>query len=127
MSFEKIMNTGALSDAAYKQYRYNEIDFKTASLVVSAGFTYDGQQFSTSIVAQKNWSDLKYSKSSFTFPKNISTKNYGTYAIAEANVDAFWDAGKDAIDPIIDAGRVLIQSITDAADRAAIEAIIDNR
>ena len=113
--------------SSYKTNKYNAIDAKTGYLVVSAGFTYDGVVFSTSLNAQKNWSDLKYSKSTFTFPKNISTKAHGTYALAEANVDAFWLAGKDVIDPLLDAGRALIQAITDAANEAAVDAVVDNR
>lgn len=111
----------------YKEARYDEIDSKTASIIIEAGFTYDSIVFSTSRVAQFNWSNLKNSKSTFTFPKDISTKAHGTYSLAEANVDAFWLAGKNVVDPLIDAGRVLVQSITDAVDIAAVKLITDAR
>jgi hypothetical protein len=115
-----------LTLADYKQLRFNEIDGKTLALL-APGFTYDSKTFSLSSNAQLNWSEIHSNKTEFTFPLDVSTIDNDTYALAEANVDAFWTAGKDKVQEHIDSGRVLKKSVKDAVDEAAVDAVVDNR
>jgi len=110
----------------YKAYRYNEIDTRTA-ILISAGFPYESNTFSLSVYAQINWTEIHTNQSAFTFPLDISTLDNNEYSLAEANVVAFWTAGKDTLKRHLDTGRILKKQIFDAADRAASEAIVDER
>ncbi len=110
----------------YKQPRHEEIDAKTTELI-AAGFTYDSNTFSLTNLSQGNWDALKNNTDYYTWPKDICTKDNGTYSLAEANVGAFWDAYKDVVEGHIETGRVLQTSIKDAVSKAAVDAIVDNR
>lgn len=113
-----------LSD--YKQLRYNEIDGKTMALI-APGFTYDGKQFSLSIPAQNNWSGLHDNSADFIFPYDITTIDNDTYSLTSANLNAFWTAAKDVLEDKLGTGRALKKQIFDAADEAAVDAVVDNR
>jgi hypothetical protein len=112
--------------ASLKEYRYNQIDAKTSELI-QQGFTYDSKQFSLSLPAQTNWHAIKNQKSEFTFPVTVSTLDNSGYDLSQANVDVFWQQGKDTLKGYIDTGRVLKKQIFDAPDIASVNAIIDNR
>jgi hypothetical protein len=124
--FIEILDTSSMSLADLKAYRYKEVDYKTGALI-SVGFTYDSKQFSLSLPAQANWHAIKDNTSEFTFPLTVSTMDNSGYDLAEANVIAFWQAGRDALKGHIDTGRALKKQIFDAADIAAVNAIVDNR
>lgn len=111
----------------YIQNRIDEHDAKTAYLAVTAGFSFGGKTFSTSQMAQFQWDVLKNNKSSFTFPKELSTKDNLGYSIIESDVDAFWAAAKDVVDPIITAGRDLNKAVAICTTKAEVDAIIDAR
>jgi len=110
----------------YQKLRHNAINRRTRELI-KEGFTYSSIVFSASTEAQRNWHELKDNEAEFTFPKKISRKNNGTYSLAQANVGAFWAAMKDHIHGHLDSGRTLNKSIKDAADEAAVDAIVDTR
>jgi len=114
-----------LSD--YKQLRYNEIDGKTMSLIFGQGFTFDSHQFSLSIPAQGNWTNIKTNISDFTFPLDVTTVDNNTYSLSETDVVAFWTAGRDAVKTNMDSGRVLKKSVYDATTSAQVDAVVDNR
>lgn len=111
--------------ADYKQLRYNEIDGKTVSLITH--FDFDSRQFSLSLAAQSNWTNIKSNTSNFTFPLEITCINNDSYDLAEVDVTAFWTAARDVVKTHMDSGRALKKSIFDAVDEAAVDAIIDNR
>lgn len=121
-----IQNHIAVPLDQYKKKRYNEIDKKTGGMI-AAGFTYDSKQFSLSLNAQSNWNALKDDTSEFTWPAEISTIDEDTYDLDEANVGAFWNAGKDVLKGHLDSGRALKKSIKDATDKAGVDAVVDNR
>lgn len=127
---EKDASEKATQDAtdlpALKQMRYGEIDLGTGTLI-AAGFTYDSQTFSLSVAAQTNWNTLKDSESEFTWPVEVSTLDNNAYDLTAANLSAFWTAGKDAIKGHLDSGRALKKSVFDAADTAAVDAVVDSR
>ncbi len=124
-----LVNDGSFKElplADYKQLRYNEIDGKTVSLI-AAGFSFDSQAFSLSSSAQMNWSTLKDQEAEFTWPVEVSTKDNNAYSLTQANLTAFWTAGRDATKGHLDTGRALKKSVFDAADEAAVNAVVDNR
>ena len=112
--------------AEYKQARYNAIDYKTGYLI-HGGFTYDSKQFSLSANAQANWNALHSNPTEFTWPQEITAINNDTYSLAEANLNAFWEAGKVVLADHLGTGRALKKSIFDAADKTAVNAIVDTR
>jgi hypothetical protein len=124
------VNDGTLKDltfADYKQLRYTELDAQTDVLLLS-GFTYDTKQFSLSLNAQTNWTGLKTNTSDFTWPVEVSTLTEGeNYNLANADVVAFWNAGKDRLQAVLDGGRAKKAAILAAVDEAAVDAIIDDR
>ena len=124
-----LVNDGTAKELAlddYKQFRFNEIDAKTSGLIV-AGFTYDSKRFSLSIYAQTNWNVLKDETSEFSWPVEITTLDNDTYSLTEANITAFWTAGRDAVKTLLDSGRALKKSVFDAADESTIDAVSDGR
>lgn len=112
---------------AYKAVRYNEINAKTDYLVHTGYVTFDGVNFSTSFTSQFNMTAIKGNPADFTFPKEITTYEQDTYDLASTDVDALWTAMKDSVDAQIAAGRALKKSVTDAVDRAGVDAVVDNR
>lgn len=109
-----------------KEFRYDQIDDKTDELITT-GFIYDNETFSTSHHAQMNWNSLRNQTGEYTWPLNISTKDNNTYSLLQANVPAFWTELIDALADHVDSGRVLKKSIFIAADIAAVDAVVDNR
>ena len=116
----------AVSLAEHKQVKFNAIDYKTGTLI-APGFTYDSQVFSTSVMAQQNWSEIHSNTSEFADPCPISTKDNNEYSLAHANVNAFWTTGKDFVQGHLDSGRALKKSVFDAVDKAGVDAVVDNR
>ena len=116
----------AVNLSEYKQVKYEAIDLKTGSLII-VGFVYDSKTFSLSANAQSNWNVLKDEEPEFTWPVEISTIDNDTYSLTAANLDAFWNAGKDAIKDHLDSGRAYKKSVYDAVDKAAVDAVVDTR
>jgi len=83
-----------LSD--YKKLRYNEINYNTGVLI-SVGFTYDSTTFGLSEKSEGYWNSLKNQETEFIWPMEISTIDNNTYSLTQANLGAFWTAGKDFI------------------------------
>jgi len=112
--------------ANLKARRYGEIDLRTGQLI-GAGFTYDSAQFSLSANAQLNWSEIHSNVSAFSDPVEVATIDNNVYDLTHANVDAFWTAALNATKGHLDSGRALKKSVFDAADKAAVDAVVDNR
>lgn len=110
----------------YKVNRNEVIDGRTDELILE-GFTYDSQTFSITVQAQINWNSIRAHQARMTFPLDISTLDHDEYSLAEANVDAFWDAYEAALWGHLNSGRALKLSINAAADEAAVDAITDTR
>lgn len=110
----------------YKDVKLSDIRKKTGQLI-SVGFTFDSKQFPADASSNFNYNVMKVSKADFTFPKNIGTLTGETYALAEIDVDAFWVAAKNFIEPILEGNRTLINDVAVAVDKAGVDAVIDNR
>lgn len=126
--FIGIMDTSILSDDEYKQYRYSQIDNRTDELV-SAGFVYATKTFSLSSTAQRNLLGTVVGKDSLAYPIEWNTiDDLDVYNIADAaEVLTFYGTAMNQVKTHRDSGTALKTSIRTAIDRAAAEAVIDNR
>lgn len=113
-----------LSD--YKANKNAQIDRRTRELIVE-GFMFDNQTFSASIEAQKNWLAIEAAESKFTFPIKITTIDDQEYSLAQVDKDDFIQTGIDHVKGHIDSGRALKLDVNAAADKAAVDAVEDNR
>jgi len=123
------INDGTLNNISlgeHKNLRYKQIDIRTGELI-SAGFTFDGENFSLSQNAQLNWVGLKSLETLITFPINVTTKGDGEYSLAEANLNAFIGAGKAAVQAHLDSGRALKVQVSACVSIAEVNAVADNR
>ena len=109
-----------------KVRRGTEVDIRTDELI-GQGFAFDSKQFSLSLPAQKNWLGLKVLESMLTWPVAITTINDNEYQLAQANVNNFVGAGQMVIQTHLNSGRALKVQISSAANKAAVDAIVDNR
>lgn len=128
MSFIKRLDTEQMTDAEYKTYRYDEIDYRTGELI-SEGFTYSGNVFSFSENAQNNLLGTVIKKDVLEYPFSWNSKDDSvTYQIADAaEMDLFFMAALVSKKAHQDSGTVLKGQVRDAVDRAAAKLIIDNR
>ena len=108
-----------------------EIDLKTERLIKEGGFDYNGVHFSLSDNAQKNWNRLysKYLAGKLTYPVTISSSDLSIqYQLQNADaVEAFYAAMDSAINSQIAAGQQLKLQVTNAATKAELDAIVDDR
>ena len=118
--------TAAEQLATNKEIRFLQIDKRSGELM-SVGFVYGAETFSTSGNAQRNFNTLKNQEGEFTWPVEVSTKENYKYDLAQANLAAFWTAGKDFIKGHLDSGRTLKVSVSDATTQAELDAVVDNR
>jgi hypothetical protein len=115
----------------YKTLRYNEIDRKTGELI-SLGFEYpasSGNIFSFSENAQSNLLGAYSARDLMTYPFEWSTKDDSlVYSIADATeMSNFFMTALATKKARQDSGTALKIQINSAADRSAVDAIIDNR
>ena len=131
MGFIKIMDTDKLSDVNYKKYRKEEINSRTGELV-GQGFEYpaaSGNIFSLSEIAQSNLHGLKANVSitPYPFPWATIDDEDEYFLTDEADALAFYNTAFTVVTTHRQGGNTLKRAIKTAADRAAAEAIIDNR
>lgn len=110
----------------YKAIKIAAIKKRTGELL-AVGFMFDTKTFPADINSNFNYNILKVNKASFTFPKDVGTITGETYSLTAVNVDDFWAAGKDFVEPILQANRELINSVAVAVDRAGVDAVQDLR
>lgn len=115
-----------------KEIRIRKVDERTKQLIES-GFTYNGNQFSMSDAAQKNWIALATLglKGWVAYPYEISTKDENKVSLANSTeLDAFLMAyatyQTDPSQPL-GTGRVLKEQISSATTKAELDLIVDNR
>lgn len=128
MSFIKKLDTEQMTDPEYRSYRYDEIDYRTGELI-SEGFTYSGNVFSFSDNAQNNLLGTVIKKDVLEYPFPWNSKDDSmTLQIADAaEMDLFFMTALLSKKAYQDSGSFLKGQIRDAADRASIETVIDNR
>jgi hypothetical protein len=118
----------------YKELKYAAIDQRTNELIAD-GTTFDNgsgaKQFSNSLSAQSNWTNIKAGKEDFNgmglFPLKITTKDNDEFELNYADVDGFWQSVVGTIKTHYDSGRTLKKQIHDAVDKTTVDAVVDNR
>jgi hypothetical protein len=71
-----------------KEILCQQVDTRTEETIFS-GFTFDNKQFSLSISAQINWSNL-FNIPQMMFPLTVSCKDETTYSLSYGNVQNFY-------------------------------------
>lgn len=125
--YTEITDTIALDD--YKRSRGGQIDGKTY-LLITAGFTYDSETFSCSPTAQMLWVGLKADAANLTYPysKTVKDDTKAPYDFAlQSDLEAAYTALVAHVNTHISSGQSLKGSIRAAADKASVDAIVDNR
>jgi len=122
-------DAGKLADE--KVRRAAHVDAKTDRLI-AAGFAYGGQTMSLSTEAQTLYSGMKLAAdaSLLTYPITITPLDRTAPSISLADnaaVQAFYAAAAGAVATAKLSGSALLDQIRDAADLAALAAIVDNR
>lgn len=116
----------------YKAAKIAKIDARTAELVM-AGFPFDGQNFSMSEAAQRNWAGMGavLGLGLLPFPLPISTVDEGTYILNDSQhclqfIGAYMLYQADPNQPL-GAGRALKAQVNAATTKAEVDAVEDNR
>lgn len=110
------------------------IDRQTMVLI-AGGFTHATKQFSLSLAAQAKITGLRVGiltgdivDGAPDYPLNVSAMDQTDYEIPnEADAKLYFKAGLDRVKALVTAGTELKQSCLDAADQAALDAVVDNR
>ena len=113
--------------SAYKATKNDEIDARTRELI-EQGFLYSGEWFSLSDNAQRNWTALNAARDALTYPFPVSTKTDGEHIIANAvDMQTFTLTALAAANTHYSSGRALKIQVNAAADKDAVNAIVDTR
>lgn len=111
----------------YKQPRFIEIKENNEYLRCKHGFVFDSNSFSLDSVSVTKWNTVMNQTVMFTFPLEITTKDFDTYNLESADVIPFWGSAMGAHKAISDTGRPLQKAIFDAVDKAGVDAVVDTR
>lgn len=115
--------------ASNKDERKSQIDARTSSLIAE-GFTHASKQFSLALTAQANWLAVLTAgaASGLSYPHPVCAID-NTYhdAADEAEMITMATAGMTAKASALVTGGDLKKQIDDAADQAAVDAIVDSR
>lgn len=118
--------------ADYKQAKIDAIDARTSELIM-AGFPFDGQNFSMSEAAQRNWTGMGtvLALGLLPFPLPISTVDEGTYILNDQAhclqfLGAYMLYQAHPAYPL-SAGRVLKAQVNAATTKAEVDAVEDTR
>lgn len=115
---------------ALKTARYLEIDVRTGELI-SGGFLYAGLQFSLSTEAQARLMGINQVRENPAVVYPITWNNLSdtiTYDLANAaEVLTFYLTAVGTYRAHVDSGTALKNQIRAAANKAAVDAVVDNR
>lgn len=114
---------------AAKWFKGLAVDRRTTELI-AGGFTYATKQFSLSLPAQINWMDALVASGAagFSYPYPVATLDNNYYLAAdEAEMILIATAARDRRSWAVATGVALKKPIKDAADQAALDAVVDER
>jgi hypothetical protein len=127
------INDGTLTDVTlddYKTLRYHDVDTRTSELI-SQGFTYQAKVFSLSPNAQTNILALDNTRDdpALSYPIKYNTiDDLDSYDVIDAtDLHNMYLTALATKKGHVDSGTVLKTSIRNAATKADVDAIIDNR
>ena len=109
-----------------KKSRVLEIDTRTRE-IIDGGFTFDGHQFSLSQNAQMNWLGMAVLQGALSWPVGITDQTDHTYSLALADLPTFVGIGMTVIKSSVDSGRTLKEAALSAANKSALDAVVDAR
>lgn len=95
--------------------------------IIRDGFTFDGHKFSLSANAQINWVGIVVFQAGLSWPLGLTTDDDYEYDLTLVNLPAFVGAALTVVNTVIASGRALKIECNDAADQAALDAVVDNR
>jgi len=110
-----------------KVAKMTAIGAKTAQIIPTSTFVFDGETFPLDEDSREYWNTIKTSKNDITFPIPLGTIYGTTYSLTNTNVASFWGAARDKVFAEIAAHRVLMNSCAIATTQAELDLIIDNR
>lgn len=120
--------SGGDSLDANKRGRLAEVNAKSVELI-GTGFAYGGKQFSLSLEAQVNWTNVGLNSTLLTYPYVVATID-DTDSLSLANTAAAEAAYAAAVarkEGVLTGGTSLKSSINAAIDQAALDAVVDSR
>lgn len=116
----------------YKQAKVDQIDARTAELILE-GFEFDGNFFSMSEAAQRNWAGMGtvLALGMLSFPMQISTKDEGSYVLQSQEhclqfLGTYMMYQAHPNYPLTQ-GRILKAQVTAATTKAEVDAVEDTR
>ena len=125
-----IRNHDAFGLESQKKSKIEAIDKRTVELI-SEGFNFGGKNFSLSIPAQSNLTNVMTNRDIFNsmglFPISMSTTDNDLYDLSYENVIPFWGAGMAVVKTAYNGGGLLKKQIKDVVNKGELDAIIDNR
>lgn len=128
-TFSELVHDG-LSLDELKDIRKSLIDHRSAELIAE-GFDYTGVKFSMSTNAQANNLGLHKDKDAahLTYPFVYASKDNKQFVTINnsSEMNSMYLSAFSHKMSILGAGNVLKQSIHNAVDKAAVDAIVDNR
>lgn len=112
----------------HKNKKHMAVDGRTRELI-AVGFSHASKQFSLSPAAQQKLAYMHSMKDSLTYPVKFNAiDDQDVLSIADATeMDAFCQAGVDAVRSHLDSGTALKDSVRAAADKAEVDAVVDSR
>lgn len=116
----------ALSLAEKKAAKVLAIDSRTRA-IISAGFSFDGSQFSLSQQAQTNWLGLSVLQDLLSWPMGITNNADATYALSLENLVPFLASGSGVIATAVGTGRALKIAANAASTQGELDAVVDSR
>jgi len=111
----------------FNRTQYVRIDQRVASKIVSSGFTVAGKVFSTTPLAQANWTMLYSARAVITYPRTYATRanreivSLVNAAAIEVHFGAMLTAVRSARE-LADGAKV---AVTNAANEATAKAVAD--
>lgn len=110
-----------------KAERIKEIDEKTESIIYN-GILFDGEMFSSSPEAQRNWIGMYTARTVLPYPFLVTTLDDKEYSFTNAtSVEIFYLTGMSMINSIISSGRSIKMQINNCNTKEEIDAIVDSR
>ena len=110
-----------------KNAKYDAIDARTDELI-ARGIPFDGNLFSTSSEAQRNWIALFSARNELPYPISVTTLDEKEYTFNDARLVAlFYLTGVSVINANIASGRIIKLQVGECETKECIDSIVDPR
>ena len=113
----------------YKLRKIREFQKRTRELM-DEGFLFDGKVFplDRDILGDWAWLAIYDILGKLEFPRDVSTKDFGSYTISSKQVFSDWcDAGLATASAYRDGERTLRVAVLAAVDEAGVDTVVDER